>query len=132
MVILADGMSAVNVANAWLNTLRNVSCGFAAAYVELHLTSPGSAGTVSTSVGSTVRQVANFAAASAGVMTMSTTTTAWTNGGATETLTDISLWSAVTAGTFLISLPLTVSKPWASGDTFTLNTLSLTLTPLAA
>jgi len=129
---MADGLSGTNVANAWLNTLRNVSCQFAAAYIELHLTSPGSAGTLSTSVGSTVRQVANFAAASGGVMTMSTTTTAWTNAGATETLTDISLWTAASAGTFLISLPLTVSKAWASGDTFTLNTLSLTLTPIAA
>jgi hypothetical protein len=129
---MADGLSAVNVANAWLNTLRNTAAQFAASYIELHLAGPGSAGTFSTSVGSTVRQVANFAAAAAGVMTMSTTTTAWTNGGATETLTDISLWSAASAGTFLISLPLTVSKPWASGDTFTLNTLSLTLTPIAA
>ena len=130
---MADGLSAVNVANAWLNTLRATSTSYAAAFIELHLTSPGSAGTFSTSVGSTVRQVANFAAAAAGVMTMSTTTTAWTNGGATETLTDISLWTAASGTvTFLISLPLTVSKPWASGDTFTLNTLSLTLTPLAA
>jgi hypothetical protein len=129
---MADGLSAVNVANAWLNTLRATSTSYAAAFIELHLTSPGSAGTFSTSVGSTVRQVANFAAPSAGVMTMSTTTTAWTNGGATETLTDISLFVTASAGTFLISLPLTVSKPWASGDTFTLNTLSLTLTPLAA
>jgi hypothetical protein len=134
---MTDGLSAVNVANAWLNTLRATSTSYAAAYIELHLASPGAAGTFSTSVGSTVRQVANFAAAGANgtlqTMTMSTTTTAWTNGAATETLTDISLWTAASGTTtFLISLPLTVSKPWASGDTFTLNTLALSLSPIAA
>jgi hypothetical protein len=42
------------------------------------------------------------------------------------------LWTAPSGGTYLMSLPLTTAKPWANGDTFNLNTLTLTLAPLAA
>jgi hypothetical protein len=134
VVISADGLATVAVANAWLNTLRNSTSGlpFAAVYAELHTGIPGSAGTSNTSVGSTTRLAVTFSAASGGSIALSGTVGPWTNGGTSETLTDIALWSAATSGTFYISLPLTVSKAWASGDTFTLNTCGLSLTPLAA
>jgi hypothetical protein len=50
----------------------------------------------------------------------------------TETITDISVWSAATSGTFYWSAPLAVSKTVANGDTLTLNTCGLSLSPLAA
>jgi len=56
----------------------------------------------------------------------------WTNGGTTETITHISVWDAVTAGNFLYSVLLTASQAWVLGNTFTLNTLGVSLTPLAA
>jgi hypothetical protein len=56
----------------------------------------------------------------------------WTNGGTGETITNISLWSAASAGTFYGSITLTVSKAWASADTLTLNTCTFTASPLAA
>lgn len=129
---MTDGLSTVNVANAWLNTFRNTSCSFTAVYVELHTATPGANGTQAVSAGSGTRLQATFAAASAGQLTLSSAIGPWTNAGTTETLTDIALWTAATSGTFLGSLPLTVSKPWASGDTFNLNTLTVQLTPLAA
>ena len=128
---MTDGLSTVNVANAWLNTLRNTSCAFTAVYVELQTGSPGASGSTATSVGSPTRLQATFSAASSGQLALTAAIGPWTNGGTTETLTDIALWTAASGGTFLMSLPLTTAKPWASGDTFTLNTLTLTLAPLA-
>lgn len=129
---MTDGLSTTNVANAWLNTLRNNAAQFAAVYVQLATTSPGASGTTGISVGSPTRLQASFSPASGGQLSLSSAVGPWTNGGTTETLTDISLWTAASGGTFLMSLPLTTSKPWANGDTFTLNTLTLTLAPLAA
>ncbi len=48
---MADGLSST-VANAWLGTLVNTATSWATCYVDLHLTGPGPAGTISTSVGS--------------------------------------------------------------------------------
>jgi hypothetical protein len=51
----------------------------------------------------------------------------WTNGGTSETLTDISVWTASSGGTFLFSVALTTSKAWTSADQFTLSTLGVSL-----
>lgn len=128
---MADGLSTVNVANAWLNTFLNTSCSFAGVYVQLHTGQPGSAGTSNPGAGSTTRLHAGFSAPSGGTLSLSSAMGPWTNGGTNETLTDITLWTAASGGTFLASLPLTVTKPWANGDTFTLNTLTIELIPLA-
>lgn len=131
--MVADGLHTVNSANPLLNGLRNVSTTVAAAtYIELHTAVPGGAGTTSVSVGSTVRLAATYNAASGGAIALSGAVGPWTNGGTTETITDIAVWSAATSGTFYWSAPLTVAKAWASGDTLTLNTCGLSITPLAA
>lgn len=54
------------------------------------------------------------------------------NGGTSETLTHVSVWTASSAGTFLFSVALTASKAWASADSFTLSTLGVALTPQSA
>lgn len=131
------GISTVNLANAWLNTLRGGGAGItfnapAALYVAVHIADPGTAGTTGPSVGSATRIVTTLAAAAVGTNTISGTLPVWTNGGTTETLTHISVWSALTAGTFYFSALLTSSQPWALGNTFTLNSLGLSLAPLAA
>ncbi|MCB0792639.1 MAG: hypothetical protein KDB97_12785 [Flavobacteriales bacterium] len=115
-----------------LNALRNVSWTSTGTYIELHTASPGAAGTTSVSVGSTVRLSATYSAASGGAIALSGAVGPWTNGGTTETITDVAIWTASTAGTFLWSAPLTVQKAWASGDTLTLNTCTLSIVPLAA
>jgi len=101
-------------------------------WVQLHTGDPGAAGTANVSVGSTTRLQSTTGAAASGSKTLSSNVGPWTNGGTSETLTDISLWSASTAGTFKVSGQLSSSQPWASGNTFTLTTLTISFTPLAA
>lgn len=96
-------------------------------YVQLHTAAPGTAGTTSISVGSTTRVLVAFGTASSGVVTMTTSNPQWTNGGTSETITAISIWSASTAGTFLTSGSLTTSQAWASGNILQLSSLSITI-----
>jgi hypothetical protein len=127
------GVSTTNTANAWLNVLKGTTfTGAAGSFVQLHTGDPGASGTSNVSVGSTTRQSLTWNNASAGSMSIASSPTAWTNGGTSETLTHISIWSASSAGTFYASIALTSSQAWASGNTFTLTSLSISLSPLAA
>ena len=128
------GLSTTNLANSLLNTVRGTSFSNAATYVALHTSvgDPGSAGTSNASAGSTTRSAVTFAAASGGAIALTGTQPTWTNGGTSETIQYISVWSAATGGTFLWSAQLTAPKAWASGDTLTLTSCGLSLTPLAA
>lgn len=132
---MAEGLSTTLVSN-WLNTLRAAGAGFgpvAAQYAQLHTANPGAAGTTAISVGSTTRVIFTHAASAAGsALALTGTNPAWTNGGTSETITDISVWTASSGGTFLFSVALTLSKPWASADTLTLSSLGLSLAPQAA
>jgi hypothetical protein len=114
--------------NGWLDG----SFATANAWVKLHTGDPGSAGTTAAAAGDTSRKQATMASASGGSKAMTGTAGPWTNGGTTETLSHISLWSASTAGTFQASGALSASRSWASTDTFTLSTLSIAITPIAA
>ena len=130
-----DGLSNFTM-NGMLNGLKNVSWASSGTFIELHTASPGVAGTTAISVGSTVRLSATYTAATSadGVasIALSGAVGPWTNGGTTETITDVAVWTAASAGTFLWSAPLTVPKAWASGDTLTLNSCGLSIGPLAA
>jgi hypothetical protein len=129
---MAVGLSTTNLANAWLNMLRGTAFSAPAAiYVKLHTGDPGAAGASNAAAGSTTRVAATHSAASAGAIALSNAPQ-WTNGGTSETISHISVWDASTAGNFLFSAALTTSKAWASSDTLTLNTLGVSLTPLAA
>ncbi|MET9909703.1 hypothetical protein ABZZ74_23360 [Streptomyces sp. NPDC006476] len=130
---------APSLVSGWLNTLRTTGNGGAAysavagTFVQLHTGDPGAAGTANISVGSTARNSFVFSSSSSGSsLSLSTAPSAWTNGGTSETLTHISVWTASSAGTLLFTVALTASKAWASGDTFTLATLTAALTPQAA
>lgn len=127
---------ATSLVSGWLNTLRAAGAAYgpvAATYAQLHTGDPGAAGTSNISAGSTTRNSFTFAASSSGsALALSGAPSAWTNGGTSETLTHISVWTASTSGTLLFTVALTASKAWASADTFTLNTLSAALTPQAA
>jgi len=56
----------------------------------------------------------------------------WTNGGTTETITHISSWDAITAGNFLFDAVLTAAQAWVNTNTFTLTSLTISMTPIAA
>lgn len=101
-------------------------------YQQLHTGQPGAAGTSNISAGSTTRVISPYAAPSAGSIAQTGTNPVWTNGGTSETLTIISEWSALTAGTFFWSFTLSASQAWVSTNTFTMTTYSLALTPIAA
>lgn len=126
---MAEGLSTTLVSN-WLNTLRSAGAAYGpvSTYVQLHTANPGAAGTTAISAGSSTRIQATFSASSAGsALALSGAVGPWTNGGTSETITDISVWTASTAGTFLFSVALTTSKAWASGDQFTLQSLGVSL-----
>lgn len=130
---------APSLVSGWLNTLRTTGNGGAAfsalagTFVQLHTGDPGAAGTANVSVGSTTRNSFVFSSSSSGSsVSLGTPPSAWTNGGTSETLTHLSVWTASSAGTFSFSVALTTSKPWASGDQFTLSTLTAAITPQAA
>ena len=126
------GLSTTNLANAMLNGIRNTNFAVGATYVQIHTSDPGSAGTTGVSAGSSTRSAVTFSAASAGAIALTGTQPSWTNGGTSETITHISVWSASTSGNFLWSAALTTGKTWGSGDTLTLTSCGLSLSPLAA
>lgn len=133
---MTAGLSATNTANAWLNVLRGTSAatftGVTTLFVQLHTGDPGASGTANVS-STTTRQALNYAAASSGSQSI-TGTTQWTSWAGTngEVVTHISIWSASSAGTFYYSVALTASKTVNTGDTLTLSTMTVALTPIAA
>lgn len=127
------GLSATNLANKWLDMLAATAFTAPAAFaVKLHTADPGAAGTTAAAAGDTTRKSVTWSAASSGSKAMSSMSGSWTNGGTSETLTHISCWDSTTAGNFLFSAALTASQAWASGNTFSLTSLSISLTPIAA
>lgn len=101
----------------------------AGVFCKLHTGDPGSAGTANASAVTTRNQV-TYAAPSGGAIALSAL--AAYSMTSTETITHVSLWDAATAGTFLWSFALTVSKAVANGDTLTIITFAVSFTPIAA
>jgi hypothetical protein len=131
---MAVGMSAVNLANKWLDMISSTA--FTApvgSFIQLHTNvgDPGAAGT-SNVAGVTTRPAATWAAASAGSKSMSNTPSWASWAGGSQTISYISEWDAATAGNFLFSASLTTPKAVTNGDTLTLTSLVFALTPLAA
>jgi hypothetical protein len=129
--VMTVGIAAAQ-ANSYLNTYRNTaSAAITTVYAQLHTGDPGAAGTANVSVGSTTRNAITWNAPASGSMTLATLGS-WTNGGTSETLTHVSLWTASTAGTFLQSFALTASQAWVSTNTFTISTFTVSFSPIAA
>ena len=124
---MATGLAA-SVVNGWLDsTFATATC-----WQKLHTADPGAAGATAAAVGDTTRKQSTMAAASGGSKAQTGTAGPWTNGGTSETISHISNWSASSAGTFQGSGALTVPQPWASGNTLTLTSFSVAITPIAA
>jgi hypothetical protein len=121
------GLAAAAV-NGWLDgTFATANC-----WTKLHTGDPGASGATAAAAGDTSRKQNTMAAASAGSKAQTGSAGPWTNGGTSETLSHISLWSASAAGIFNGSAALTASQAWASGNTFTLTSLTIAITPIAA
>jgi hypothetical protein len=125
----------VGIASSFANSILELFRGTtftapAGCFVKLHLSDPGAAGASGTPSANTTRNAATFSAASGGSMSLSALS-AWTM-TASETVSHISLWSASTGGTFLQSAALTTPVPVINGSTLTVNTLTLSYSPVAA
>jgi hypothetical protein len=127
------GSSAANLLNKWLDMLGGTAfTAPALTAIKLHTADPGAAGATAAAAGDTTRKTVTWGAASAGSKAMSSMSGSWTNGGTSETLSHISAWDSTTAGNFLFSAALTASQAWASGNTFSLSSLTYAITPVAA
>lgn len=129
---MAVGLSAVNLANKWLDVLSGTTFTAPAnTHAKLHTADPGAAGATAASAEATRKQLA-WAAASAGskATSASVSWTAWAAG--TETISHISVWDASTVGNFMLSAALASSKTVANGDTLTLSSVTVSLAPIAA
>jgi hypothetical protein len=132
------GLSAANLANAWLNTIRGGGNGTtftapAAIFAKQHTADPGAAG--ATAAGAvTTRPAVTFGAAAANGAVQQialSNSPSWTQ-TATETITHLSFWDNATAGNFLFSAALTTPKSVVNTDTLTVNSVIVSLTPIAA
>lgn len=131
---MAVGLSSTNLANAWLNVISGTTfTGAAGSFIQIHTGDPGASGTTAVS-SVTTRPAATWAAASAGSKAITSTFPSWASWAGTngEVVTHVSDWSASSAGTFYFSAVLTSSKTVNTGDTLTLGSLSISLSPLAA
>ena len=130
---MTAGLSATNLANKWLDMLAGTAFTAPTTFaVKLHTADPGASGATAAAAGDTTRKTVTWAAASAGSKAMSSMSGSWTNGGTSETLSHLSFWDATSAGNFLGSCALSSSQAWASTNTFSLTSLSISFTPIAA
>jgi len=130
---MAVGIS-TSVANGWLDTVAGSTNGVTYTaepnlYFQLHTGDPGASGTSNVS-STTDRQEAQMATASGGSQSLSNSPQ-WTNWSGTdgETVSHISSWDASSSGTFLWSAALDDDKVINTGDTFTINSATVSFTP---
>jgi hypothetical protein len=132
---MTAGLVTVAYANKVLDHMHRAQASTAPAgnFVKLHTADPGAAATTAPS-SVTTRPAVSYSAAASGAIAAQATFPSWASwaGTSPETETHISVWDASTAGTFLFSVALTASKVVQTGDTLTLNSLSVSLAPLAA
>ena len=131
---MTAGLSAVNTANAWLNTIRGTSAatftGVTTMFLQCHTADPGASGTTAVSTGIATRSAFNMNAGSSGSASLNATSSFSATGS--DTITHISAWGASSAGTFYWSAALAASKSVTNGDTLNITAISFSLTPIAA
>lgn len=131
------GVSSANVATGFLNHFRGTNTTAPTnIFVKLHTADPGAAGATAAAAGDTTRKGGTgstvFSAPSSNAIALASSLGPWTNGGTSETLTHVSVWDASSAGNFLWSAALSSSQAWVSTNTFTLTTLGVSISPIAA
>jgi hypothetical protein len=127
------GLAATTLANKWEDMLAGTA--FTAptgTWIKLHIGDPGAAATSNAAAGDTTRKQVTWNVASAGSKSMASMSGSWTNGGVSETLSDISAWDASSAGNFLFSAQLGSTQAWNTSNTYALTTLTFALSPIAA
>jgi len=131
------GISSANLAQKWLETLKNTSFAAGATlYVRLHTTDPGATGVAGVSQNSDgPGKAITWGTYSGGSLPIAATLPSWTLAGlsapTSETITHMSVWTSASAGTFLYSFAVT-NKTVSNGDVLNLTSHSISLTPVAA
>lgn len=121
---MTAGLAAA-LANTWLDELTGL-------FMKAHTGDPGAAGTSNASA-ETTRKALSLAAASGGSRSANSTLPSWATWSAgPETITHMSVWDNVSAGTFKYSFALTSSKSVTNGDDLNLTSHSIAFTPIAA
>lgn len=128
------GLHTANLANKWLDMLGGTAfTAPATTATKLHTGDPGASATANAS-SVTTRPALTWSAAASGSKAITTTLPSWSNWAGTngEVVSHISVWDSTTAGNFLYSFALTVSKTLNTGDTLNLTSHTIALSPLAA
>ena len=130
---MALGLHSTNVISVWLNWIRGTNATAPTSInVKLHTADPGASAATAAAAGDTTRKPVTFNAPSGNAIALTSSPSAWTNGGTSETLSHISTWDNVSAGNPLWTAALSATQAWASGNTFTLTTLGVSITPAMA
>lgn len=113
------GTFSVGQRNSMLNAYARGTAfnGNTAVWVQLHTGTAGTAGTANLA-GDTRRIEASYTDAAANGTITNTNSLEWTNVASTETLSDVSLWTSSSAGTFLGEDTLSSPAAVTAGDTF--------------
>lgn len=130
---MTTGLATV-VANTILDSLSGAPwVPPAALYVQLHVGDPGSAGTANILTGPPRVQITGWNPAANGTKVTASVPT-WSNWSFTSpaTITHVSCWDAASSGNFQFSAPAQVAAQIVTGNTLTLASLTITLSPLAA
>jgi hypothetical protein len=130
---MAWGLNPV-IANQFLSSLLTAAAFTppAATYAALAIGDPGLNGTANPS-SVTTRQVVTWNAAAGGSIAEAVTPTWGTWGGTSpESVQGLTIWSAVTVGTFLLSVQLLSPVVVVTGAPLNLPSLTVTFGPLAA
>lgn len=117
-----------SLANSFLDALCNATAySVATPYLQLHTADPGAAGTTAVA-GNATRKLVSFGAAASGAISNDAAIT-WTTGevDTSEDYTHWSLWTASSAGTFLMSGTVTANAVTV-GDEFTIPAGDLDIT----
>lgn len=126
------GLNQTNLANKWLNILATgtafPSPPTSGLFFKLHTGDPSAAGTANASA-VTTRVIAPYALGSS-VIAQTGTNPQWTM-TASETISHVSVWDALTGGNCLFTFALATAQPVVNTNTFTINTYSLSLAPIA-
>jgi hypothetical protein len=130
---MTAGLHAVNLIDKVLNGIGRTGSFPTAGtlWVKLHTAADPGVGATGASA-NTTRVAVTFSASSGGSMAASSQPAWATWAAGTETLQGISLWDALTVGNCLWTGALTAPKTVNNGDTFTLTSLTLAITPVAA
>lgn len=114
--------------DAWIG--RTTYTANTAVWAKLHTGAPGSAGTSNAASSTTRKQVSWAAAASQAVASNAALTWSGSDLTASETITDLSFWTASSGGTYLGNMTLNASAAVTSGETldFASGTVIMSLT----